>query len=97
MTESTTICETVGPNMVFNLTDRYEMLATAVAGRGMNISLAFTLCGEVTGSSDESAPTANSKQRLIRMGENPGRISVAGWASNGVAKQCRCEYDAYVH
>ena len=110
MNESTTICETVGQNVVFNLADRYETLATAVAGRGMNISLAFTRCGEVTGSSDESvrhaitklarfhfAPTANSKKRLIRMDENPGRTSVAGWASNGVAKPCRCEYDEYVH
>lgn len=76
----------------------------------MNISLVFTQCTEVTGSSDESvrhaitklarfhfAPTANSKQRLIRMGETPGRVSVAAWTSNGVTKQCRCEYDEYVH
>ena len=76
--------ERLQPDMVVTIADRYETLATAVAASYMNIPLAHTQGGEVTGSIDESVrhaitklahihfpATELSRQRIIQMGENP--------------------------
>jgi len=89
--ELATIFEGLGPDIVLTVADRYETLATAVAASFMNIPLAHTQGGEVTGSIDESVRHAITKlahihfpaslraaQNLIRMGEDPDRVTLTG-------------------
>jgi len=98
--ELTTIFEQLSPDVVLTIADRYETLATAVASSYMNIPLAHTQGGEITGSIDESVrhaitklahihfpSTELSKSRLIRMGENPKSIFLSGCPSIDLAKQ----------
>lgn len=98
--ELTTIFEQLSPDIVLTIADRYETLATAVAASYMNIPLAHTQGGEITGSIDESVRhaitklahihfpcTELSKSRLIRMGENPKTIFLSGCPSIDLAKQ----------
>ena len=79
--------ENLKPDIVLTVADRYETIATAVAASYMNIPVAHTQGGELTGSIDESVrhaitklahihfpATDLSKQRLIKMGENPDYI-----------------------
>lgn len=92
--ELATIFENLKPDIVLTVADRYETIATAVASAYMNIPLAHTQGGEVTGSIDESVrhaitklahihfPTTEvSRERLIRMGEDPARIFTTGCPS----------------
>lgn len=92
--ELATIFENLKPDIVLTVADRYETMATAVASAYMNIPLAHTQGGEVTGSIDESVrhaitklahvhfPTTEmSRERLIRMGEDPARIFMTGCPS----------------
>lgn len=83
--------ETVMPDCVVVLGDRGEMLAAAIVSTHMNIPLIHLHGGEVSGTIDESVrhaisklahvhlvATEGSKERLIRMGEDPWRIEVVG-------------------
>ena len=92
--ELATIFENLDPDIVLTVADRYETLSTAVAASYMNIPLAHTQGGEVTGSIDESVrhaitklahihfPTTKiSRQRLIQMGENQESIFTVGCPS----------------
>jgi GDP/UDP-N,N'-diacetylbacillosamine 2-epimerase (hydrolysing) len=92
--ELATAFDHLRPDIVLTVADRYETMATAVASSYMNIPLAHTQGGEVTGSIDESVrhaitklahihfPTTElSRQRLLRMGESPDRIFVTGCPS----------------
>ena len=69
---------------MLTVADRYETIATAVAASYMNIAVAHTQGGELTGSIDESVrhaitklshihfpATELSKKRLIKLGEDP--------------------------
>lgn len=89
--ELSTIFESLQPDVVLTVADRYETLATAVAASYMNIPLAHTQGGEVTGSIDESVRHAITKlahihfpatklagENLIRMGEDKSKIFVTG-------------------
>ena len=80
--ELSTIFSNLKPNIVLTVADRFETMATAITSSYMNIILAHTQGGEVTGSIDESVrhaitklahihfpATKNSYNRLIRMGE----------------------------
>jgi UDP-hydrolysing UDP-N-acetyl-D-glucosamine 2-epimerase len=71
--------------------DRFETMATAIAASYMNIPLAHTQGGELTGSIDETVRHAITKlahlhfpatqkaaERLRQMGEEPERIVVTG-------------------
>ncbi len=75
--------EDLKPDIVLTIADRYETMATAIAATYMNIQLAHTQGGEITGSIDESVrhaitklahihfpATEASKKNLIRLGEN---------------------------
>jgi UDP-hydrolysing UDP-N-acetyl-D-glucosamine 2-epimerase len=79
------------PDIVITVGDRFETLATAASASYMNICLAHTMGGEVTGTIDESIRHAVTKfahihfpanedaaKRIIRMGENPERVFVTG-------------------
>lgn len=92
--ELATIFENLKPDVVLTVADRYETLATAVAASYMNIPLAHTQGGEVTGSIDESVrhaitklahihfPTTKlSAKRLIQMGEDSANIFIVGCPS----------------
>ncbi|MGH6719789.1 MAG: UDP-N-acetylglucosamine 2-epimerase [Alphaproteobacteria bacterium] len=92
--ELTTQFENFGPDVVLTVADRFETLATAVAASYMNIPLAHTQGGEVTGSIDESVrhaitklahlhftTTELSRERVIRMGEAPETVHVTGCPS----------------
>ncbi|MFN4164161.1 MAG: UDP-N-acetylglucosamine 2-epimerase [Ferrovibrio sp.] len=92
--EMTTVFETLQPDVVITVADRYETLATAVSASYMNIPLAHTQGGEVTGSIDESVRHAITKlahihfpasqraaENVIRMGEDPARVFMTGCPS----------------
>lgn len=89
--ELATHFENLKPDVVLTVADRFETLATAVAASYMNIPLAHTQGGEVTGSIDESVrhaitklahlhfpATVRAAEFLERMGEDPASIYLTG-------------------
>lgn len=89
--ELSTIFEKLQPDVVLTVADRYETLATAVAASYMNIPVAHTQGGEVTGSIDESVrhavtklshihfpATEKSRENVIRMGEDEAFVRFTG-------------------
>ncbi len=92
--ELSTIFYNLKPDIVLTVADRFETLSTAVASSYMNIPLAHTQGGEVTGSIDESVrhaitklshihfpATKKAEQNVIRMGENPKTVFNVGCPS----------------
>ena len=59
--ELSTQFENLKPDTVLTVADRFETMATAIAASYMNIRLAHTQGGEVTGSIDESVRHAITK------------------------------------
>jgi UDP-hydrolysing UDP-N-acetyl-D-glucosamine 2-epimerase len=89
--ELATVFDNLKPDFVLTVADRYETMATAIAASYMNIPLVHTQGGEVTGSIDESVrhsitklahihfpATEKSRERLIKMGEDPNYIFNTG-------------------
>ncbi len=89
--ELATSFQNLKPDIVLTVGDRFETMATAIAASYMNIPLAQTMCGEVSGTIDESVRHAitklahihfpaneNSAERIIKMGEDPKRVYVVG-------------------
>lgn len=89
--ELPTILDQLKPDVVVTVGDRFETMATAVASVYMNIPLAHTMGGEISGSIDESIRHAVTKlahihfpanqkaaERIIRMGEDPQTVHVVG-------------------
>ena len=89
--ELATQFENLKPDIVITVADRFETIATAIAASYMNIPLAHTQGGEVTGSIDESVrhditklahihfpATEKSRENIIRMGEDPERVFMTG-------------------
>lgn len=89
--ELPTLFELLKPHVVVSVGDRFETMATAVAAAYMNITVAHTMGGEVTGTIDESIRHAVTKlahlhfpanrlaaERIIRMGEDPKAVHVVG-------------------
>jgi len=79
------------PDIVITVGDRFETLATAATAAYMNIYLAHTMGGEVSGTIDESVRHAVTKfshihfpaneeaaQRIIKMGEDPQYVFTTG-------------------
>lgn len=92
--ELTSIFNHLKPDIVLTIADRFETIATAIAASYMNILVAHTQGGEVTGSIDESVRHAVTKlahlhfpatklsaERIIRMGEDPERVHMTGCPS----------------
>lgn len=92
--ELATLFENIEPDLVLTVADRFETIATAIAASYMNIPVAHTQGGEVTGSIDESVRHAVTKlshlhfpatekaaDRLIRMGEDPSTVFLTGCPS----------------
>jgi UDP-hydrolysing UDP-N-acetyl-D-glucosamine 2-epimerase len=79
--ELPTIFDQLQPDIVLTVGDRFETMATALAAAYMNIPLAHTMGGEVSGTIDESIrhavtkfahihfpACADARQRIIRLG-----------------------------
>lgn len=92
--ELATQFENLKPDIVLTVADRFETMATAIAASYMNIHLAHTQGGELTGSIDESVrhaitrlahihfpATERSREILIKMGEDPETIFMVGCPS----------------
>jgi UDP-hydrolysing UDP-N-acetyl-D-glucosamine 2-epimerase len=89
--ELPTIFGMLKPDVVVSVGDRFETMATAVAAAYMNIPLAHTMGGEISGTIDESIRHAVTKlshvhfpanaqaaERIVRMGEDPASVHVVG-------------------
>ncbi len=89
--ELASLFEQLKPDVVLTVADRFETLATAVASSYLNIPLAHTQGGEVTGSIDESVRHAITKlahihfpatrkaaENVIRMGEERSSVHFVG-------------------
>jgi UDP-hydrolysing UDP-N-acetyl-D-glucosamine 2-epimerase len=89
--ELPTAFERLEPDVVITVGDRFETMSTALAATYMNIPLAHTMGGEVSGNIDESIRHAVTKfahvhfpactdaaERIIRMGEAPDAVHVVG-------------------
>lgn len=89
--ELPTAFERLQPDVVITVGDRFETMATALAATYMNIPLAHTMGGEVSGNIDESIRHAVTKfahvhfpassdaaDRIIRMGEDPATVHNVG-------------------
>lgn len=89
--ELPTAFERLRPDIVLTVGDRFETMATALAATYMNIPLAHTMGGEVSGNIDESIRHAVTKfahvhfpacsdagDRIVRMGEPPETVHVVG-------------------
>ena len=89
--ELPTACERLQPDVVITVGDRFETMATALAATYMNIPLAHTMGGEVSGNIDESIRHAVTKfahvhfpaskgaaERIVRLGENPECVHMVG-------------------
>lgn len=89
--ELPTAFERLRPDVVITVGDRFETMATALAATYMNIPLAHTMGGEVSGNIDESIRHAVTKfahihfpacaeagERIVRMGEDPATVHVVG-------------------
>ena len=94
MLELPTVFELLQPDVVVTVADRFETIATAVAAAYMNIPVAHTQGGEVSGSIDESVRHAVTKlahvhfpatdlsaRRVIAMGEDPAWVFKVGCPS----------------
>jgi len=89
--ELTTQFENLRPDIVLTVADRFETMATAIAASYMNIPIAHTQGGELTGSIDESVRHAitklshlhfvsneAAKDRVVKMGENKDYVFNTG-------------------
>jgi len=88
------------PDAVITIADRFETIATSIAASYQNIPLIHLQGGEVTGNIDEKVRHANtkladihlvtsdeSKERVIKMGENPEKVFNTGCPSIDLAKE----------
>ena len=82
MLELSEIFKNQEPDLVFTVGDRFETMATAISSTYMNIPLAHTMGGEVTGTIDESIRHSITKlahlhfvsnkdlyKRVVKLGE----------------------------
>jgi len=89
--ELPTIFEMLEPDLVISVGDRFETMATAIAAAYMNIPVAHTMGGEISGTIDESIRHAVTKlahihfpanrqaaDRIVRMGEPADTVHAVG-------------------
>ena len=92
--ELATQFENLKPDVVLTVADRFETIATAISASYMNIPVAHTQGGEVTGSIDESVrhavtklahihfpATERARDFVVRMGEDPATVFLTGCPS----------------
>lgn len=89
--ELPTLFEQLAPDVVLTVGDRFETMATTLAAAYMNIPVAHTMGGEVSGTIDESIRHAVTKfahihfpasegarERIIKLGERPEHVHMVG-------------------
>jgi UDP-hydrolysing UDP-N-acetyl-D-glucosamine 2-epimerase len=89
--ELPSIFETLSPDIVLTVGDRFETMATTLAAAYMNLPIAHTMGGEVSGTIDESIRHAvtkfahlhfpaskSARERIIRLGEPEDTIFMVG-------------------
>ncbi|CAN7457078.1 UDP-N-acetylglucosamine 2-epimerase [Polaromonas sp. LjRoot131] len=89
--ELPTIFERLQPDVVLTVGDRFETMATTLAAAYMNIPLAHTMGGEVSGNIDENIRHAitkfatihfpaseDARNRIIKLGEQPDTVHNVG-------------------
>jgi len=89
--ELPTIFEQLQPDIVLTIGDRFETMATTLAAAYMNIPLAHTMGGEISGTIDESIRHAvtkfahihfpacsDARDRIIKLGERPDDVYLVG-------------------
>lgn len=89
--EMSTVLKNLSPDVVVIVGDRFEMMSVTIAAAYMNIPIAHTMGGEVTGTIDESIRHAitkfahihfpaneDAKERIIKMGEAPDTVFNVG-------------------
>ena len=89
--ELPTIFETLVPDIVLTVGDRFETMATTLAAAYMNIPIAHTMGGEISGTIDESIrhavtkfshlhfpASADARDRIVRLGEPPETVHLVG-------------------
>ena len=88
------------PDVVLTVADRFETIATAITASYMNIPVAHTQGGEVSGSIDENVrhavtklshihfpATERARDFLLRMGEQPEAIHLVGCPSIDILQE----------
>jgi UDP-hydrolysing UDP-N-acetyl-D-glucosamine 2-epimerase len=99
--ELSTAFEHLKPDAIVTVADRFETMATAIATSYMNIPLVHLQGGELSGNIDDRVrhaitkladfhfvSTAQSRQRVIKMGENPECVFDYGCPSIDVLTNC---------
>lgn len=89
--ELPTIFSRLSPDVVLTVGDRFETMATTLAAAYMNIPIAHSMGGEVSGTIDESIRHAvtkfahihfpacsDAKERIIKLGERPEDVYLVG-------------------
>ena len=89
--ELSSVFDRIKPDVVLTVGDRFETMATTLAAAYMNIPVAHTMGGEVSGTIDESIRHAVTKfahihfpassdalERIIRLGERPEHVHLVG-------------------
>lgn len=89
--EFPSVFERIQPDVVVTVGDRFETMATTLAAAYMNIPVAHTMGGEVSGTIDESIRHAVTKfahvhfpaspgaaERILRLGERPEDVHMVG-------------------
>ncbi|WP_339859763.1 UDP-N-acetylglucosamine 2-epimerase [Thalassospira alkalitolerans] len=89
--ELPTVFTNLKPDVVLTVGDRFETMATAIAAAYMNIPLAHTMGGEVSGTIDESIrhaitklahihfpASSESADRIVKLGESVDHVHMVG-------------------
>ena len=89
--ELPTLFDALQPDVVLTVGDRFETMATTLAATYMNIPLAHTMGGEVSGNIDDNIRHAVTKfanihfpaceearERILRLGEDPATVHNVG-------------------
>jgi UDP-hydrolysing UDP-N-acetyl-D-glucosamine 2-epimerase len=97
--EFATCFQSLKPDVVVVIGDRYELMSPAIAATYMNIPLAHVQGGEITGNIDEKVrhavtkladvhfpSTALAAERIVKMGEDPDMVFFTGCPSIDIAK-----------
>jgi UDP-hydrolysing UDP-N-acetyl-D-glucosamine 2-epimerase len=100
--EMSTVFYNLKPDMVITVADRFETMSTAIAASYMNIPLVHIQGGEVTGNIDEKVrhsitklsdihlvASEKSRERVIKMGEDPSTVYMTGCPSIDIAQEIR--------
>ncbi len=89
--ELSMIFNNLKPDVVLVVGDRFDVMAPAITASYMNIPIAHTMGGEVSGTVDESirhaitklahvhfAANEEARERIVRLGESPGMVFNVG-------------------